>query len=90
MKKTKTDSPKSSPQPKGVAHKAIDNNGDIEKHLLSALLENVPDYIYFKDTESHFIRTSRAHAKAFGLDDPADVIGKSDFDFFSEEHARSA
>src|SRR5215208_3495046 len=61
-----------------------------EQYLLQALLDAAPDYIYFKDTESRFIRTSRAHATAFGLGDPALVIGKSDFDFFSEEHAHQA
>jgi PAS domain S-box-containing protein len=63
---------------------------DLERHLLNALLENAPDYIYFKDTENRFIRTSRAHAKAFGLKDPAEAVGKTDFDFFTEEHARAA
>jgi diguanylate cyclase (GGDEF)-like protein/PAS domain S-box-containing protein len=61
-----------------------------EQYLLHALLEAVPDYIYFKDTESRFIRTSKAHAKAFGLSDPALAIGKSDFDFFTREHANQA
>lgn len=61
-----------------------------EQYLLYALLDAVPDYIYFKDTKSRFIRTSKAHSKAFGLSDPALVIGKSDFDFFTGEHARQA
>jgi diguanylate cyclase (GGDEF)-like protein/PAS domain S-box-containing protein len=61
-----------------------------EQYLLQALLDAAPDYIYFKDTESRFIRTSKAHAKAFGLSDPALVIGRSDFDFFTGEHARQA
>jgi PAS domain S-box-containing protein len=61
-----------------------------EEYLLNTLLDNAPDYIYFKDTESRFIKTSRSHAKAFGLSDSAQAIGKTDFDFFSEEHARPA
>jgi PAS domain S-box-containing protein len=61
-----------------------------EQYLMKALMDNVPDYIYFKDTESRFIRTTRAHAKTFGLSDPAEAIGKTDFDFFLEEHARQA
>ncbi len=61
-----------------------------EKNLLKALLENTPDYIYFKDKESRFIRTSNAHANAFNLDNPEEVVGKTDFDFFDEEHARAA
>ena len=62
----------------------------LERSLLNALMENIPDYIYFKDTESRFIRTSRAHARMFGLRDAKEAIGKTDMDFFSEEHARKA
>jgi PAS domain S-box-containing protein len=62
-----------------------------ERNLLRALMDNVPDAIYFKDTDSRFIRTNKAHAKRwFGLSDPAQAVGKTDFDFFSEEHARQA
>jgi diguanylate cyclase (GGDEF)-like protein/PAS domain S-box-containing protein len=61
-----------------------------EEYLLNTLLENAPDHIYFKDIESRFIRISKAHARLFGLSDPAQVIGKTDFDFFSEEHAGQA
>ncbi len=62
----------------------------LERSLLNALMENIPDYIYFKDTESHFFRTSRAHARMFGLRNAKEAIGKADMDFFSEEHARKA
>jgi PAS domain S-box-containing protein len=62
----------------------------LERSLLSALMENIPDYIYFKDIESRFIRTSRAHAQTFGLHDAKEAIGKTDRDFFSEEHAQKA
>jgi len=61
-----------------------------ERSLLEALMDNTPDHIYFKDAECRFIMISRAHAVSFGLTDPADAIGKTDFDFFTEEHARPA
>ncbi len=61
-----------------------------ERDLLRALMDNVPDYIYFKDRESRFVLTSMAHAKAFGLKDPAEVVGKTDFDFFASQHAQQA
>ena len=50
--------------------------------LLQMMLDNMPDQIYFKDAQSRFIRNSRSQAKALGLSDPAEAVGKSDFDFF--------
>jgi PAS domain S-box-containing protein len=61
-----------------------------EQFLIHALMDNVPDHIYFKDTESKFIRINNAEAQLFGLKDPSEAIGKTDFDFFSIEHARDA
>src|SRR5262245_33095139 len=61
-----------------------------EGYLLHTLMDNLPDNIYFKDTASRFVRINQAPATCFGLSDPAQAIGKTDFDFFTEEHARQA
>ncbi len=61
-----------------------------ERGLLSLLMDNVPDSIYFKDRDSRFIRINRGLAQAFGVDDPTMAVGKTDFDFYTEEHARQA
>src|SRR5439155_11392114 len=61
-----------------------------EQCLLRTLMNNLPDIIYFKDTASRFLRINKALTTYFGLSDPAQAIGKTDFDFFSEEHARPA
>jgi PAS domain S-box-containing protein len=61
-----------------------------EQFLINALMNNLTDHVYFKDLESRFIRNNRAHALSFGLADPTQVIGKSDFDFFAEQAARQA
>ena len=58
-----------------------------EQYLLSALMNNIPDHIYFKDLESRFFRNNRAHVESFGLADPKQLVGKSDFDFFVREGA---
>jgi PAS domain S-box-containing protein len=61
-----------------------------EQFLLKTLMDYTPDSIYFKDRDSRFIRISRALAQRFGLEDPAQAVGRSDFDFFSREHAQQA
>jgi PAS domain S-box-containing protein len=61
-----------------------------EKSLLDALLNNVNENIYFKDLESRFIRFSGSMLKIFKLKKAEELTGKSDFDFFDEEHARPA
>jgi rsbT co-antagonist protein RsbR len=62
----------------------------LDQQLLQVLLDDVPDKVYFKDTESRFIKVSRSMAEMFGLSDPTAIVGKTDFDFFTEEHARPA
>jgi PAS domain S-box-containing protein len=66
------------------------NELDWEKHLMDTLLNNLPEYIYFKDKDSKFLKNSLSHAKIFGFTNPKEILGKSDFDFFAEEHARPA
>jgi PAS domain S-box-containing protein len=61
-----------------------------ERDLLRALLDNLPDQIYFKDAQSHFLKASKTQAENFGLKSADELVGKTDFDFFTEEHARPA
>jgi PAS domain S-box-containing protein len=61
-----------------------------ERFLVDTLMEHVPDFIYFKDAESRFLRINRAFAQRVGLGDPAEAVGKTDFDLFSPDHAEAA
>jgi len=58
--------------------------------LLDVLMENSPDLIYFKDLRSRFVRYSKSFNEFFLVHDRDILKGKTDFDFFTEEHARAA
>ena len=73
-----------------TARKQMEETLAIEQTLMSSLIDNVPDTIYFKDKKGHFIKINRAQTKVLGLKRPEDAIGKTDFDFFTREHASDA
>ncbi len=57
---------------------------------LKALHDNAPDAIYFKDCESRFTWVCKSMAEKRGIEDPSALIGTTDFDTFSKEHATQA
>lgn len=57
--------------------------------MMDALMEYIPDSIYFKDLKSGVIRVNKACADKYGVSTD-EAVGKTDFDFFSEEHAKQA
>ena len=58
--------------------------------LVRAFFEHIPAGVYFKDLESRFVGISRSLVERFGLFSPEAALGKTDFDIFSEEHAKQA
>ncbi len=68
----------------------IDKRFRMERDLLNAFLEHIPDTVFFKDRDSRFLRISRAAADRFGLVDPEQAVNKTDADIFSSEHAVQA
>lgn len=49
---------------------------------LRSLLENSSEMIFIKDENLVYMAASRSFARLVGYDDPKDMIGKTDFDFF--------
>jgi PAS domain S-box-containing protein len=60
-----------------------------EEQLFNTLMEHIPDSIYFKNAQSHFIRVNKAWANRRWLSNPEEVKNKTDFDFFPQELAQS-
>ncbi len=63
---------------------------ELDRGLLNSLLKHIPENIYFKDRESKFVRISQAFADYMRFKSIEEIIGKTDFDLFDEEHARPA
>jgi PAS domain S-box-containing protein len=61
----------------------------LDRTLITAFLENVPDIVFFKDRASRFVAVSQSKARRHALQ-PADLIGRTDADYFSELHAQRA
>jgi PAS domain S-box-containing protein len=60
-----------------------------EKQLLRTLIDNLPDYIYFKDTEFRHLVNNKANLQLIGASSEAETIGKSVVDFFGIETSKS-
>ena len=60
------------------------------KQLFETLMEQTEDRIYIKDRHSRFVATSRPLAEMHGFTSRDALLGLTDFDLFSGEHARQA
>lgn len=72
------------------ARKEIEQKLKVEENFSLTLMNNTTDSVYFKDLESKFIKVNKTALRKFGLKNESRIIGKSDFDFFSVEHAQKA
>jgi two-component system cell cycle sensor histidine kinase/response regulator CckA len=58
-----------------------------ERNLLRTLIDNLPDYIYVKDTDSQFVVGNITVGHGVGVTTPDEIVGKTDFDFYPQELA---
>jgi PAS domain S-box-containing protein len=59
-----------------------------EKALLDALMDNIPDSIYFKDRQCRLLRMNRNELRDLNMDDISQIVGKTDVDLWGEEFGR--
>lgn len=57
-----------------------------ERFLLTSLLDNIPDNIFFKGRDGRYLRVNRAMAARLRLESPEDAVGRSPAEFFDEEY----
>ncbi len=58
-----------------------------ERNLLRTLIDNLPHYIYYKDTQARFVVTNTANGRLLGLESVNEAVGKSDLDFYPPDLA---
>ncbi len=71
---------------RGLAERSL----RIETAFAGRILELLPDQAFVKDRNGRFLACNQALARHFGVEDPSLLLGCSDFDFFSAEHAQQA
>ncbi len=54
-----------------------------------ALLDSFPFLVWLKDAQSNFLAVNKPFAESAGLDDPSELIGKSDLDVWPEDLAKA-
>jgi PAS domain S-box-containing protein len=60
-----------------------------ERNLMRTLIDTVPDLVYAKDREGHFLLANAALACAMGAKSSEELLGKTDFDYYPEETAQT-
>jgi PAS domain S-box-containing protein len=58
-----------------------------ERYLLRTLIDNLPDYIYIKDTDFRHIINNKANVELIGASSEAETIGKTVLDYFDPQLA---
>ena len=59
-----------------------------ERTLLRTVIDNVPDYVFVKDTEGRFLMTNQSNVQLLRARSIEEVVGKTVFDFFAPALAR--
>jgi len=58
-----------------------------ERRLLRAVVDNIPDQIFVHDRDCRFVLNNLSDARVLGVNDPSQLVGKSDMDFYPPELA---
>jgi len=57
------------------------------RQMLQTVLDTIPQRVFWKDKHSVFLGCNRANARDAGFSDPAQMVGKTDFDYTTRDVA---
>ena len=58
--------------------------------MVQQLIDDISDNLYFKDADARIVLVNRANARWLGSNAAEELIGKTDRDLSTEEHASAA
>ncbi|GEM_PF-6468005 len=58
-----------------------------QEEFLRLIIDNIPQYIFWKDHRSIFLGCNKTFSQSTLLENPQKVVGKTDFDFFAKDQA---
>jgi len=67
--------------------KEMEEQLETERNLLRAVIDNLPDLVFLKDVEGHYLLNNIAHVRWLGATHPREVRGRTVFDFFPDHLA---
>ena len=66
-------------------HKQAEQEVREKQQLLAHIIENIPHSIFWKDKNSVYLGCNRNFAEEAGLQDPENIVGKTDYDLAWKE-----
>lgn len=70
--------------------KIAEERSKYERNLLRALIDNIPDAVYVKDTKCRKVIANPVEVKYMGFKSEEEVLGKDDYDVYPKEIADSS
>jgi PAS domain S-box-containing protein len=70
-------------------HQRMERETIESRAMLKRVIDNIPQYVFWKDKSLHYLGANIAFARSAGLEKPADIIGKADFELPWKESAES-
>ena len=72
---------------KGAGDITVGKSKTKSQQMLEMVIENIPQAVFWKDRQSVFLGCNKTLADIVGLDNPNDIVGKTDYDLLPTEEA---